>query len=252
VTANPRAVGLPGAVTACLFDLDGVLTRTATLHAAAWKATFDDYLRGRARETGEPFVPFDVDVDYGNHVDGKPREAGVRDFLASRGIVLPEGPADDGSRTATVRGLAGRKNRIMLDLIRSRGVDVYPGSVEFVRAVRSAGLRTAVVSSSANAGEILRVAGIEPLFELRVDGLVAAARHLGGKPAPDTFLAAVEALGSAPAQGAVFEDALAGVQAARAGGFACVVGVDHARHAQALLANGATMVVRDLAELLPR
>ncbi len=242
--------GLPRAVTACLFDLDGVLTRTAEVHATAWKAMFDDELRERAARTGEPFVPFDAAADYNEWVDGKPRADGVRSFLASRGITMPEGSPDDGPEAETVQGLGARKNDIVLRLMRERGVRAYEGSVRYAGAVRKAGLETAVVSSSANCRPVLEAAGIADLFDAVVDGTVAERDHLRGKPAPDTFLAAARALGVGPSQAVVFEDALAGVEAGRAGGFAFVVGVDRVGHAADLLAHGADVAVQDLDELL--
>lgn len=242
--------GLPDAVHACLFDLDGVLTQTAKVHAAAWKQMFDDYLRRRAEATGEPFQPFDDVADYDEYVDGKPRYDGVRSFLVSRAIALPEGANDDPPGAETVHGLGNRKNELVLRLIQERGVETYDGSVRYVRAVRDAGLRTAVVSSSANCQEVLRAAGIEDLFDARIDGVVAERDHLSGKPAPDTFLAGARAVGAGPDAAAVFEDALAGVEAGRAGKFARVVGVDRVGQADALRRHGADVVVRDLSELL--
>jgi beta-phosphoglucomutase family hydrolase len=243
-------LGLPDHVTVCLFDLDGVLTPTAKLHDAAWKEMFDGYLRERALRDGVPFVPFDPDTDYNDFVDGKPREDGVRDFLASRGITLPEGSPDDPASDETVYGLGNRKNAILLDLIRAGGLAPYPGSVRYLEAARAAGLRCAVVSSSANAGEVLEATGLARYLDARVDGVTIREQLLPGKPAPDTFLAAAKLLGVTPPQAAVFEDALAGVQAGRAGGFGFVVGVDRVGHADALRAHGAHIVVRDLAELL--
>jgi beta-phosphoglucomutase family hydrolase len=243
-------LGVPPAVRAFLFDLDGVLTKTAVVHAAAWKQMFDAFLRARAERTGGPFVPFDEHRDYDEYVDGKPREDGVRSFLASRGIQLPEGTPDDPADAETVGGLGTRKNEIVLRLMREQGVEPYEGSVRYVHAVEDAGLPRAVVSSSANCREVLRAAGIEDLFDERVDGIVARRDHLRGKPAPDTYLAAAEALGVAPGEAAVFEDALAGVEAGRAGGFGAVIGVDRVGQADALRAHGATAVVQDLAELL--
>jgi beta-phosphoglucomutase family hydrolase len=243
-------LGLPAAVRACLFDLDGVLTQTAKVHAAAWKEMFDDYLRRRSARTGEPFVPFDPVVDYDEYVDGKPRYDGVRSFLTSRGIVLPEGDPSDSPGAETVAGLGNRKNVLVLSLLRRDGVEAYEGSVRYVEAVRAAGLHRAVVSSSANCRQVLAAAKIEDLFEVRIDGVVAAREHLQGKPAPDTFLAAARKLGVDPGAAAVFEDALAGVEAGRAGAFAYVVGVDRAGQADALRAHGADRVVADLAELL--
>jgi beta-phosphoglucomutase family hydrolase len=250
VVGSPRLSRLPEGITACLFDMDGVLTETATLHAAAWKETFDDYLRRRAERAGEPFRPFDAGADYDEYVDGRPRSDGVRSFLASRGITLPPGAASDPPSAETVDGLGNRKNEAVLRLIRERGVEAYPGSVRFLHAVRGAGLRTAVVSSSANCREVLEAAGIADLFGVRVDGTTIERDHLDGKPAPDSFLAAAGELGVEPAAAAVFEDALAGVAAGRAGGFGYVVGVDRAGQAVALRRHGADVVVADLAELL--
>lgn len=248
-----RSLGLPGRIRACLFDLDGVLTETARLHASAWKEMFDVFLHARAAESGEEFVPFDAVADYEEYVDGKPRFDGVRSFLASRGIVISEGgSAADPPAADTIFGLGNRKNEIVLALIRTGGVRPYEGSVRFVRAVRDAGLHRAVVSASANCRDVLVGAGIEDLFEVRIDAIVAARDHLRGKPAPDTFLAAARALGVEPAEAAVFEDALAGVAAGRAGRFGMVVGVDRSGHAGALLEHGADLVVSDLSELLDR
>lgn len=245
-------LGLPASVKGCLFDMDGVLTRTATVHDEAWKAMFDEFLQRRSEQTGEPFVPFDPVRDYDDYVDGRPREDGVRAFLQSRHIDLPDGEPDDPPSAATVHGLGHAKNDRLLALLAERGVDVYQGSVDYVRAVRDAGLRRAVVSSSANAAQVLDAAGIADLFDARIDGVVAEERHLSGKPAPDMFLAGADALGLSPAEAAVFEDALAGVQAGRAGGFGFVVGVDRAGQADALRAHGADVVVTDLSDLLDR
>ena len=243
-------LGLPPGVRACLFDLDGVLTQTAKVHAAAWKEMFDDYLRRRAQARGEPFVPFDSVRDYDEYVDGKPRADGVRSFLASRGIELPQGSPDDPPDAETIVGLGKRKNEIVLRMIREHGVEPYEGSVRYVEAARAAGLHRAVVSSSTNAHDVLNAAGILDLFEEIVDGHTAEREHLNGKPAPDTFLAGARALGVGPDQAAVFEDALAGVEAGRAGKFAFVVGVDRVGQAAALSAHGADVVVTDLADLL--
>ena len=243
-------IGLPDGVRGCLFDLDGVLTRTAEIHAAAWKEMFDGYLRERAARSGEQFVAFDAVGDYDEYVDGKPRYEGVRSFLDSRGVQLPPGEPSDAADTETIDGLGNRKNEIVSRMIRQQGVEAYEGSVRYVRAAREAGLRRAVVSSSTNCRDVLIAAGIEDLFEQRIDGVVAEREHLKGKPAPDTFLAGARALGIDPGQAAVFEDALAGVAAGRAGGFACVVGVDRAGQADALREHGADLVVSDLAELL--
>jgi beta-phosphoglucomutase family hydrolase len=245
-------LGLPDGITACLFDLDGVLTQTAKVHAAAWKETFDDYLREHAKTHGEPFREFDQHADYDEYVDGLPRYDGVRSFLKSRGIELPEGSHDDPPGKETICGIGNRKNEHVLKLIKQDGVDPYEGSVRFVKAAREAGLRRAVVSSSTNCKDVLIAAGIEDLFEERIDGNVADQQHLKGKPAPDTFLAGAKALGVEPKQAAVFEDALAGVQAGRAGKFGYVVGVDRVGQAQGLRDHGADVVVQDLDELLPK
>jgi beta-phosphoglucomutase family hydrolase len=243
-------LGLPSSIHACLFDLDGVLTETATLHAKAWQRMFDGFLSARARSIGRRFVPFDVVRDYDLYVDGKPRDDGTRSFLASRGIQLPEGTCEDPATAETIHGLGKRKNGIVLGLMREQGVQAYPGSVRYVRAVKGAGLHTAVVSSSENCHEVLIAAGIAELFDVRIDGVVAAERHLAGKPWPDTYLAAARALVATPAQAAVFEDALAGVAAGHAGRFGFVVGVDRVGQADELRRHGADVVVTDLAALL--
>jgi beta-phosphoglucomutase family hydrolase len=245
--AGPGRLGLPEAVRACLFDLDGVITQTAKVHAAAWKEMFDAFLHQRG---GDGFTPFDLHDDYDRYVDGLPRADGVRTFLRSRGIELPEGDPDDPPTAETVNGLGNRKNEVVQRRIRQDGVEVYEGSVRYLHAVRAAGLRTAVVSSSANTAEVLRVTGLTDLFDARVDGQVARERSLPGKPKPDTFLAGAADLGVEAAQAAVFEDALAGVEAGRAGGFAIVVGVDRVGQAEALKEHGADVVVDDLADLL--
>jgi beta-phosphoglucomutase family hydrolase len=244
-------LGLPEEIRACLFDLDGVLTQTAKVHAAAWKTMFDQYLERRAQGTGEPFRPFDAVHDYDEYVDGRPRYDGVRAFLQARGIELPEGQSDDPPDADTIHGLGNRKNEIVLKMIREQGVDAYAGSVRYVEAVRDAGLPRAVVSSSANARDVLRSAGIAELFDTVIDGTVAEREQLQGKPAPDTFLAGARALAVDAPAAAVFEDALAGVQAGHAGRFGFVVGVDRAGQAEALREHGADVVVQDLAELLP-
>ncbi|MFJ5230004.1 HAD family hydrolase [Kitasatospora sp. NPDC088391] len=242
--------GLPDGITAYLFDLDGVLTQTAKVHAAAWKDMFDTFLRAEAERTGGEFVPFDPVGEYDRYVDGRPRLDGTRSFLASRGVVLPEGAPDDPPDARTVNGLSNAKNRTVLRMIREQGVQPYPGSVAYLHRLRELGLPRAVVSSSANCRDVLRAAGIDDLFEVVVDGLTAARDHLAGKPAPDTFLAAARQLGVAPEHAAVFEDALAGVAAGRAGGFGAVVGVNRTGQADALREHGASLVVDDLSELL--
>ncbi|WP_320068134.1 beta-phosphoglucomutase family hydrolase [Micromonospora sp. RTGN7] len=245
-------LGLPAHVTACLFDLDGVLTQTARVHNAAWTQTFDAFLESRAAAAGEPFRPFDPGPDYNRYVDGKPRADGVRSFLASRGITLIEGSPDDPPEVDTVNGVGNRKNVVLLERLRTYGVEVYPGSVTYLKAATDAGLRRAVVSASANCREVVASAGLEPLLEARVDGLVAREQGLRGKPYPDTFLAGAKLLGADPTRAVVFEDALAGVAAGRAGGFGYVVGVDRVGQADELLAHGADVVVTDLADLIDR
>jgi beta-phosphoglucomutase family hydrolase len=244
-------LGLPDDVNTCLFDLDGVLTKTAKVHAAAWKQMFDAYLKARAERAGEEFVPFDPIADYDTYVDGKPRYEGVQSFLVSRRIDLPRGEPTDSPDAETIDGLGNRKNEIVLKLIHDQGVEAYEGSVRYVNAARDAGLHRAVVSSSTNCHDVLVAAGIAGLFEIRVDGVVAEREHLKGKPAPDTFLAAARKLGVEPAAAVVFEDALAGVESGRAGNFGCVVGVDRVGQADALREHGADIVVKDLSELLP-
>ena len=238
-------LGLPEDILACLFDLDGVVTRTAVVHAAAWKETFDAFLRER---DGEHFRPFD-DADYDEYVDGRPRADGVRAFLASRDIDLPEGRPDDPPSAPTVHGLGNRKNERVLEKIRTDGVEAYDGTLRYIAAARARGLRTAIVSSSANCRDVLRAIDAEDLFDVRVDGVVAAERGLPGKPLPDTFLAAARDLGVDAARCAVFEDALAGMDAGRSGHFRYVVGLDRVGQTDALYAHGADVVVKDLAEL---
>jgi beta-phosphoglucomutase family hydrolase len=243
-------LGLPDGVNTCLFDLDGVLTQTAKVHAAAWKEMFDDYLRTRAEQRSEEFVAFDKVKEYDEYVDGKPRYEGVRSFLESRGIELPQGTPDDPPGDETIDGLGNRKNEIVLKLIREHGVEPYEGSVRYAKAAAQAGLHRVVVSSSTNCRDVLTHAGMIDLFEDIVDGVVADHEHLKGKPAPDTFLAGARKVGVSPAQAAVFEDALAGVEAGRAGNFGFVIGVDRVGQADALRRHGADIVVKDLAELL--
>ena len=243
---------LPEGIAACLFDLDGVLTQTAKIHAQAWKQMFDDFLREWSERTGEPFHEFDRPTDYDEYVDGKPRLEGVASFLESRGIDLPMGSPQDPPDAETIHALGTRKNDLVLELIREQGVDPYEGSVRFAEAARDQGLRRAVVSSSTNCRDVLRAARIDHLFEEVIDGVVAEREGLNGKPAPDTFLAGARALETEPAHAAVFEDAQAGVEAGRAGDFGWVVGVDRTGQAEALRRRGADVVVDDLAELLER
>lgn len=239
-------IGLPDTITACLFDLDGVLTGTAVLHREAWKRTFDEYLR---TQDGESFQEF-TDQDYASFVDGRPRADGVREFLRSRGIELPEGTPDDAVDAPTVNGIGNRKNELVLKIIEERGVNPYPGSVRYLEKARDAGLRIAVVTSSANGAKVLDAADLTKFVEARVDGLVIRRDGLKGKPAPDSFLAGAKALGVTPEQAAVFEDAQSGVQAGKAGGFGFVVGVNRADQADELRAHGADIVVDDLGDLL--
>jgi beta-phosphoglucomutase family hydrolase len=250
VSPEKTALGLPPSIRACLFDLDGVLTQTAKVHAAAWKQAFDAFLRDYAKRNGVPFTPFDEVKDYERYVDGEPREDGVRDFLASRQITLPEGGPDDPAGAQTVHGVGNGKNEIFNQLLEKDGLAPFPGSVRYVRAARAAGLRCAVVSSSANTHAILKTVGLEDLFEAVVDGNDVQRLKLHGKPAPDSFLAGAEAVQTEASQAVVFEDALAGVAAGRAGKFGYVVGVDRLNQADALREHGADVVVEDLADLL--
>ncbi|GFG73018.1 beta-phosphoglucomutase family hydrolase [Mycobacterium botniense] len=243
-------LGLPETVHACLFDLDGVLTDTASVHTKAWKAMFDAYLSHRAKRTGEKFVPFDPVADYRRYVDGKKREDGVRSFLSSRGIELPEGNPGDPPDAETIHGLGNRKNDMFQKTLHDEGVEVFDGSRRYLQAVTDAGLAVAVVSSSANTREVLEVSGLDRYVQQRVDGVTLREEHLAGKPAPDSFLRAAQLLGVEPDAAAVFEDALSGVAAGRAGNFGFVVGVDRLGQAEELRRNGADIVVTDLAELL--
>jgi len=239
-------IGLPDGVTACLFDLDGVLTSTAALHQEAWRTTFDAFLATRADGDRSPFTP----RDYAAYVDGRPRADGVRTFLESRGIHLDEGTPDDPPDADTVHGVGNRKNVDLMRIIDERGVQPYPASVRYLQAARDAGLKIAVVTSSANGEHVLDVAGLTPFVLARVDGITIAEENLRGKPAPDSFLEGAKRLGVTPAQAAVFEDALSGVRAGRAGEFAYVVGVNRADQADELRAEGADVVVDELDELL--
>jgi beta-phosphoglucomutase family hydrolase len=243
-------LGLPETVHACLFDLDGVLTDTASVHTKAWKVMFDDFLRKRAEQTGEKFVPFDPNKDYREYVDGKKREDGVRSFLDSRGIELPEGGPDDPADADTVYGLGTRKNDAFQKTLHDDGVKVFDGSLRYLEQVAAAGLATAVVSSSANTREVLEITGLDRFIQQRVDGVTLREEHIAGKPAPDSYLRAAQLLDVPAAAAAVFEDALSGVEAGRAGNFGFVVGVDRVGQAEDLRRHGADVVVTDLAELL--
>jgi beta-phosphoglucomutase family hydrolase len=241
----PGPLGLPETIRACLFDLDGVLTRTATVHFAAWKRTFDEFLQ-RFR----PDQPEFSQADYNRFVDGKHRADGVRGFLASRGIMLPEGTPGDPPDAATVQAIATRKNDMVLQELDEHGVEVYPGSVRYLRAAKDAGRATAVVTASANGEKVIDAGGFADLIDVRVDGLTAARDGLRGKPEPDTFLAAARLLGVEPSEAVVYEDAISGVEAGRAGTFGYVVGVDRVGQAAALQAAGADVVVTDLEQLM--
>jgi beta-phosphoglucomutase family hydrolase len=242
-------LGLPEAVHACLFDLDGVLTDTASVHTKAWKVMFDSFLEQRAKTTGEQFVPFDADKDYLNYVDGKKREDGVRSFLASRSIELPDGDPDDAPDKDTVYGLGARKNDAFQETLEKDGVKVFDGSRRYLEKVTAAGLATAVVSSSANTRQVLQITGLDKFIQQRVDGVTLREEHIAGKPAPDSYLRAAELLNVEPAAAAVFEDALSGVESGRAGNF-YVVGVDRVGQADELRSHGADVVVKDLGDLL--
>ena len=232
---------------AVLFDLDGVITATAKVHAACWKKMFDEFLR---RRPDEPFSSFDIQTDYPTHIDGKLREDGVRSFLQSRGIYLPEGDPADPPSYETVHGLGKLKDRMFKEILHQEGVEVYAGAVELVNQLRGQGIKTAVVSASKNCKAVLEAASLDHLFDVRVDGEVAAQLKLPGKPAPDKFLKAAQQLGVKPDRAVVMEDAISGVQAGRAGGFGLVVGIDRKGQAEELSKNGAHIVVTDPGELL--
>lgn len=244
------ALGLPEEVRACLFDLDGVLTDTASVHTKAWKEMFDSFLSQRAESTGEEFVPFDPASDYRQYVDGKKREDGVRSFLQSRDIELPDGSADDSADTETIHGLGNRKNDMFQKVLHDDGVKVFEGSRRYLEAVAEAGLAIAVVSSSANTRDVLEITGLDQFVQKRVDGVTLREENIAGKPAPDSYLRGAELLDVEPKAAAVFEDAISGVQAGRDGNFGFVVGVDRVGQAEELRKNGADVVVTDLADLL--
>lgn len=245
-------LGLPERIRATLFDLDGVLTDTASVHKKAWKSMFDDFLKAEAERAGTQFVPFDIDTDYLTYVDGKRREDGVRSFLASRGIEIPDGGPDDPAEARTIHGLGTRKNAMFQHTLHTDGIEVFEGSRRYLEAVVAAGFGTAVVSSSANTREVLELTGLDRFVQHRVDGVTMREEDIAGKPAPDSFLRAAQLLDVTPAEAVVFEDALSGVEAGRAGKFGYVVGVDRVGQAEALRDNGADVVVTDLAELMTR
>jgi len=235
---------------AVLLDLDGVITDTASIHAACWKQMFDEFLQKRATQRGEALRPFDLATDYRLHVDGKPRFDGVRDFLISRGIQLPEGSMDDPPEAETVGGLGNRKNDLVNKIIEENGVEPYEGSVKLIRQLRRQGFKIAVVTSSQNCTAVLKAVKLDDFFDAQVDGNVIHARQLRGKPAPDTFLMAAKLLGVGPARAVVLEDALSGVEAGSAGGFGLVIGVARKGNADELRQHGAHLVVNDLGELV--
>jgi beta-phosphoglucomutase family hydrolase len=235
---------------AVLFDLDGVITNTANLHATSWKQMFDGYLKKRARERGDAFHPFDIASDYRLYVDGKPRFDGVRDFLRSREIELPEGNLEDPASVETVCGLGNRKADLVNDAIAAFGVEPYDGSVRFIHEIHHAGFKVAVVTSSQNCTAVLEAAKLDKFFDVRVDGNIILAERLRGKPAPDTFLLAARLLGVEPTRTVVLEDAISGVQAGSVGKFGLVIGVARKGNADELKHHGAHLVVRDLEELI--
>lgn len=250
MTAEPVAIDPPlEAFDGAVFDLDGVVTRTAKVHAKVWKTLFDAYLRDRAWRRGEPYRPFDIALDYRRYVDGKPRYEGVRSFLESRGIALPYGSAEDSPATETVCGLGNRKDALFRERLAREGVNVFESSVALIRTLRKRGLKIALLSSSKNADAVLAAASLTNLFDVRIDGAEAARLELRGKPWPDTFRHAADRLGVAPNRAFAVEDALAGVEAAKAAGFALVIGIDRNGNAAALRKHGADRVVSDLAAL---
>jgi trehalose 6-phosphate phosphatase len=249
VTGKHEAVIDPDEIDAVIFDMDGVVTDTASVHAAAWKRMFDEFLKKRAEETGEPFEPFDVGADYRPYVDGKAREDGVRSFLESRNIQLPEGSSSDAPDADTVHGLGTRKNDAFLQVLRDEGARAFHTTADLVKELERNGTKTALISASKNVDDVLEAAGLADLFEVRVDGKVAQELGLPGKPDPAVFIEAARRVGATPERSAVVEDALAGVEAGRRGGFALVVGVDRTGNAEALREAGADVVVQDLAEV---
>jgi len=240
---------IPKEIHVCVFDLDGVITDTASVHAAAWTRMFDEVLRSRPKASGEDLRPFEPD-DYRRYVDGKPRYDGVKSFLESRSISLPYGSPEDPPELETICGLGNRKNKEFQRYLDENGVKVFPDTIAFIDGLHRRGIRTAVISASRNCQPVLRAAGVEDLFETRVDGVVAGELGLPGKPDPAVFLEAARRLGASPDQAAIVEDALAGVEAGRRGKFALVIGVDRTGHGEDLRKNGADVVSSDLAQLL--
>ena len=247
--SQERHLVSPDEYEAWLFDLDGVITDTASVHAAAWKATFDEYLKEVSEREEKSCEPFEIDPDYYRYVDGKPRYAGVDSFLRSRGIIVAWGDPNDPPSRETVCGIGNRKNALFNEVLRLRGVEVFETSVALIQELRTRGRRVAVVTSSKNCDVVLQAAGLQNLFEVRVDGNVAAAKKLAGKPSSDTYEEATRMLGTLPEQAVVIEDAISGVQAGRTGGFGLVIGVARSDDPEVLRQNGADIVVRDLAEL---
>jgi beta-phosphoglucomutase family hydrolase len=250
VVTRARSVIIRDQYDAVLFDLDGVITDTASLHAACWKRMFDEYLQKRATQRGEAFRPFDLAVDYRLYVDGKPRFDGVRDFLTSRVIQLPEGTPDDPPELETVCALGNRKNDLINEIIEQRGVEPYEGSVRLIHQLRHDRFKLAVVTSSQNCTTVLKAAKLNGIFDVQVDGNAIEDQQLAGKPAPDTFLLAARLLGVEPARAVVIEDAISGVQAGRSGKFGLVIGVARKGNAEELKGHGAHLVVKDLGELV--
>jgi len=233
-----------------IFDMDGVITDTAITHAKAWKQLFDEYLQKHAREQYEPFVPFDINKDYRLYVDGKPRYDGVKSFLESRGISLPQGQITDDIEKETVCGLGNRKNKYFTQQLNEEGVRIFDSSVTLIRQLKKEGIKTAVISASRNAEDVLRAGGVLDLFDAKVDGVDSDNLGLKGKPEPDIFLEAASELGVDPGRSAIVEDSIAGVEAGRKGKFKLIIGVDRAGHGSELKKQGADIVVNDLAELL--
>jgi trehalose 6-phosphate phosphatase len=235
---------------AVILDLDGVITQTAQLHAHAWKKMFDEYLQKRSSQQQEPFKPMDIEADYAKHIDGIPRYEGVRNFLQSRNINLPEGSLDDAPSKETICGLGNRKNEIFRDLIKNENVQVYDDTIEQIKHWKKAGIKVAVISASKNCTTILKATKLLDLFDAKIDGLDAEEKHLQGKPEPDIFITAARQLGARPMQSVVVEDAQMGVYAGNAGGFALVVGVDRSKNtSKELKEHGAHIVVNNLKEL---